>query len=276
MTNPKALLDRHAIQPRRSLGQNFLHDPNALEKIVATAEVRPGEIAVEVGAGTGALTEALARAADQVIAYEIDGRLIPILSERFRGVPHVRIIHEDFLAAYLPDVVGDHDPYVVVANVPYYITSAIIRHILEAPRRPRRMVLTVQLEVAERLVAKPGQAEMSLLSVSAQYYTQPQIVTRFKPAVFYPRPEVDSAVVRLDSHPAPPVDAPDDQTFFEVARAGFSQKRKQLRNSLADGLRISAERAADLLQAAGVDPRRRPETLTLEEWASIARAWAGR
>jgi 16S rRNA (adenine1518-N6/adenine1519-N6)-dimethyltransferase len=276
MTNPKALLDQHDIQPRKSLGQNFLHDPNALEKIVATAEIRPGELALEVGAGTGALTEALARAADRVIAYEIDGRLIPILSERFRAVPHVHIIHEDFLAAYLPAIVGEHDPYVVVANVPYYITSAIIRHVLEAPRRPRRMVLTVQLEVAERLTAKPGQAEMSLLSVSAQYYTQPQIVTRFKPAVFYPRPDVDSAVVRLDSHPAPPVDVPDDQTFFEVARAGFSQKRKQLRNSLADGLRISAERAAELLNAAGVDPRRRPETLTLEEWAAIARAWAGR
>ncbi|PJF25934.1 MAG: ribosomal RNA small subunit methyltransferase A [Phototrophicales bacterium] len=276
MTNPKALLDQHDIQPRKSLGQNFLHDPNALEKIVATAEIRPGELAVEVGAGTGALTEALARTADQVIAYEIDGRLIPILSERFRAVPNVRIIHEDFLAAYLPAIVGEDDPYVVVANVPYYITSAIIRHVLEAPRRPRRMVLTVQFEVAERLIAKPGRTEMSLLSVSAQYYTQPQIVTRFKPAVFYPRPDVDSAVVRLDSHPTPPVDVPDDQTFFEVARAGFSQKRKQLRNSLADGLRISAERAVELLNAAGVDPRRRPETLTLEEWASIARAWAGR
>lgn len=276
MTNPKALLDLHGIQPRKSLGQNFLHDPNALEKIVATAEIRPGELALEVGAGTGTLTEALARAADRVIAYEIDGRLIPILSERFRSVPHVHIIHEDFLAAYLPAIVGEHDPYVVVANVPYYITSAIIRHVLEALRRPRRMVLTVQLEVAERLTAKPGQADMSLLSVSAQYYTQPQIVTRFKPAVFYPRPDVDSAVVRLDSHPAPLVDVPDDQTFFEVARAGFSQKRKQLRNSLADGLRISAERAAELLNAAGVDPRRRPETLTLEEWAAVARAWAGR
>ncbi len=276
MTNPKALLDQHAIQPRKRLGQNFLHDPNALEKIVASAEIRPGELALEVGAGTGALTEALARAADRVIAYEIDGRLMPILSERFRAAPHVRIIYEDFLAAYLPAIVGDEDAYVVVANVPYYITSAIIRHVLEAPRRPRRMVLTVQLEVAERLIAKPGQAEMSLLSVSAQYYTQPQIVTRFKPAVFYPRPDVDSAVVRLDSHSAPPVDVPDDQTFFEVARAGFSQKRKQLRNSLADGLRISTERAAALLSAANIDPRRRPETLTLDEWAAIARAWAGR
>lgn len=270
--NPKLVLEQHGLLPKKALGQNFLHDPNALEKIVATADIAPDEWALEVGPGLGALTEVLAQRAKRVIAVEIDERFAPILQERLRPYPNVTILYEDFLTTYLPAVVGDH-PYVVVANVPYYITSAILRHVLEATRRPRRLVLTVQLEVAERLIAKPGQGEMSLLSVSAQFYTRVQIVTRFKPAVFYPRPDVDSAVVRMDVYDTPPVDVPDNRTFFEVARAGFSQKRKQLKNAVGDGLRIGAEAAGGLIEKAGIDPRRRAETLALEEWAALARAW---
>jgi 16S rRNA (adenine1518-N6/adenine1519-N6)-dimethyltransferase len=153
------------------------------------------------------------------------------------------------------------DEYIVVANVPYYITSAILRYLLENPRRPRRIVLTVQQEVAERLTAKPG--DLSILAISAQFYAKTQIAARLNAAAFWPRPEVDSAVVRLDVYDQPPVDVPDERTFFQLVKMGFSQKRKQLKNSLG---------GVELLEHAGIDPRRRAETLTLEEWAALARA----
>ena len=194
--NPKLLLEQYGIMPKKQLGQNFLHDPNALEKIVATAEIEPGEWALEVGPGLGALTEVLALRAARVIAVEIDERFAPVLEMRLGGYPNVAVLYEDFLTTYLPGVIGDH-PYVVVANVPYYITSAILRHVLETRYRPRRVVMTMQLEVAERLVTKPDSGEMSLLAVSVQFYARPQIVTRFKPAVFYPRPDVDLSLIHI-------------------------------------------------------------------------------
>ena len=268
--NPKQLLDQYAIAPKKSLGQNFLHDPNTLEKIASLAELTREDTVLEIGPGTGALTEVLARHAGRVIAVEVDARLQPLLEERFAAYPHVELVFEDILNAHYPALTGDN--YVVVANVPYYITSAILRRLLETEPRPRRLVMTVQVEVAERLVAAPG--EMSLLSVSAQFYGKPQIVARLSPAAFYPRPEVSSAVVRIDLHPKPPVDVPDEELFFHVVSAGFGQKRKQLKNSLSSGLALSHAAAADLLVRAGVNPMRRAETLTLEEWAAITRLFA--
>ena len=269
--NPKDLLEQHAVLPKKSLGQNFLHDPNALEKIALTADLTSDDTVLEIGPGTGALTEVLARAASRVIAVELDERLRPILEERLAPYPNAEVIYQDILTVDVQALVGNGS-YVVVANVPYYITSAIIRHLLENTHRPRRLVLTMQLEVAERLVAKPG--DMSVLSVSAQFYAQTRIVTRLKPGVFWPRPEVDSAVVRMDTYSAPVVDVPSDALFFRVVRAGFSQKRKQLKNSLSDGLSLNSAAAVALLEAVSIDPRRRPETLTLEEWAAITRAYA--
>jgi 16S rRNA (adenine1518-N6/adenine1519-N6)-dimethyltransferase len=270
VVNPKTLLEQYGLMPKKSLGQNFLHDPNTLEKIVESAELMPGDTVVEVGPGTGALTAVLAQSAARVIAIELDSRLEPILSDRFANAPNVEIVYGDILETDVLALVGD-GPFVVVANVPYYITSAIIRHLLEAPRRPQRMILTVQYEVAERLVAKPG--DMGLLSVSAQFYGKPKIVTRLKPGVFWPRPDVDSAVVKLDVYPQSPVDVPSDALFFRVAKAGFGQKRKQLRNSVGEGLGLTGEAAAVLLESAGIDPRRRAETLTLVEWAALTRAY---
>lgn len=268
--NPKQLLEQYAIAPKKSLGQNFLHDPNTLEKIASLAELTREDTVLEIGPGTGALTEALARQAGRVIAVEVDTRLQPLLEERFAAYPHVELVFADILSAHHPTWTGDD--YVVVANVPYYITSAILRHLLETEPRPRRLVMTVQAEVAERLVAVPG--EMSLLSVSAQYYGRPRIVMRLKPAVFWPRPDVDSAVVRIDLDERASVAAPDASTFFRVARAGFSQKRKQLKNSLAGGLSLDIATATTLIETAGIDPRRRPETLSLEEWARLAQVYA--
>ncbi len=266
--NPKHLMDAHEIDPKKSLGQNFLHDPNALEKIVATAELMPGDTVVEVGPGTGALTLRLAQAVTRVIAVEIDERLIPILEHELAPCANIELVHADILQTDVPGLVGA-EPYSVVANLPYYITSAILRHLLEVTHKPRRLVLTVQQEVAERLVAKPD--DMSVLAVSVQFYGKPQIVTRLGAAAFWPRPDVGSAVVRIDVFDQRPVEVPDEALFFRVVRAGFSQKRKQLKNSISGGMGMSHAEAGALLQQAGVDPMRRAETLSLPEWAAISR-----
>jgi 16S rRNA (adenine1518-N6/adenine1519-N6)-dimethyltransferase len=266
--NDRQLLEAHAITPKKSLGQNFLHDPNALEKIIQVAGLAPDAVVVEIGPGTGSLTRALARHAARVIAVELDGRLIPLLQQELADLPQVELVHADILAVNLAEWVGDQ-PYIVVANLPYYITSAILRRLLETPPRPQRLVVTVQREVADRLVARPG--EMSLLAVSVQFYGQPQIVLRLNPAAFWPRPDVESAVVRIDIPGSPRADVPDERLFFRVVRAGFGQKRKQLRNALSAGLHLDKARAEALLVQAGIDPQRRAETLTLDEWAALAR-----
>ena len=269
--SPKAQLDSHDLLPKKSLGQNFMHDPNALEKIVAAAEVGSSDVVVEVGAGTGALTDVLAGTAAQVFAVEIDERLQPILEDRFDDQANVYLVFGDILKTDINALLGD-DVYMVVANVPYYISSAILWHFLEARRAPQRMVMTMQYEVAERIISKPG--AMNLLSIAVQFYGVPRIVSKLSPAVFWPRPNIDSAVVRIETHKQAPVDVPSATAFFRVVRAGFSLKRKQLKNSLSGGLRIKAGVASELLRAAAIDPQRRAETLTLEEWARLSRTVA--
>jgi 16S rRNA (adenine1518-N6/adenine1519-N6)-dimethyltransferase len=268
--NPKTLLDAHAIDPKKSLGQNFLHDPNALHKIVAAAELAPDDTVLEIGAGTGALTAQLAEAVPdgRVVAVEIDNRLLPILNQTLANYPNVELVCADILKTNVAELVGTA-PYSVVANLPYYITSAILRHLLEADHKPRCLVLTVQEEVAERLSARPG--NMSVLAVSVQFYGQPYIVTRLGAAAFWPRPDVGSAVVRIDVYNADqrPVAIDDEALFFRIVRAGFGQKRKQLKNSLSAGLNLSPTDAGAWLEQAGVDPMRRAETLTLTEWAAL-------
>ncbi len=272
--NDRQILELHSISPKKSLGQNFLHDPNTLHKIVTSAGLAPDSTVLEIGPGTGNLTEVLAHQAARVIAVELDDRLVPLLRHRFEHQPNVDVIHGDILTIDLADRLGtaaDPVPYSVVANVPYYITSAILRHVFENMPRPQRLVLTMQREVAERLIATPG--DMSLLAVSVQFYGQPQIVMQLSQAVFWPRPDVESAVVRIDVYDTPPVDVPDHRLFFRVVRAGFGQKRKQLRNALSSGLGITKPQADDLLAQAQIDPQRRAETLALDEWAALTRAF---
>lgn len=269
--NPRTLLEQYEIQPRKGLGQNFLHDPGALEKIASLAEITTEDTVLEIGPGTGALTRVLARAAKKVIAVEIDERLKPVLEQQLSEFNNVWVIYQDIMMVDLAALLSAGD-YIVVANLPYYITSAILRHLLEGPHKPRRLLLMVQEEVAERLVARPD--DMSLLTVSVQFYGAPRIVNRLKPAAFWPRPEVDSAVVRIDVYDQPPVDVPDAAAFFRVVRAGFSQKRKQLKNALGGGLNLPHQQAAELLEQAGIDPRRRAETLSLAEWAALTRVVA--
>lgn len=266
--NPKQMMHDYGLEPKKSLGQNFMHDPNIIEKIVTTAELLPDETALEIGAGTGELTHVLAKYAKSVIAIEIDERMIPILETRFRTTSNVYFVFEDVLKTNTMALVGAK-PYSVVANVPYYITSAILRHVLEVPRKPRRVVMTMQHEVAQRITAKIG--DLSLLAVSVQYYGKPTLVSRINPAVFWPRPDVDSAILLIEPYSKPLVEVPSDEAFFRVVRAGFSQKRKQLRNALSGGLAIKSQEGETLIKQAGLDPSRRAETLTLEEWAGLAR-----
>lgn len=265
------LLRAHGLHPRKKLGQNFLADPVALGRIVAAAGLSPDDLVVEVGAGVGTLTRLLAERAGRVVALELDNGLVGILREEIADLANVEIHHGDvlkFSAAEFPN-----RGFKVIGNLPYYITSAVLRHFLEKAPRPEAMVVTVQKEVADRIVAQPGQ--MSLLAVSVQFYGRPRIVMRVPAGAFYPAPKVDSAVVRIDVGEDPAVsleEGIDEAWFFRVVRAGFSQKRKMLRNSLSAGLALSPVTVGARLEVAAVDARRRAETLSLEEWARVASA----
>ncbi|MEW5986552.1 MAG: 16S rRNA (adenine(1518)-N(6)/adenine(1519)-N(6))-dimethyltransferase RsmA [Chloroflexota bacterium] len=268
--HPKLVLERWQLEPKKSLGQNFLCDENVLAHIAAAAELELGDNVLEIGPGLGGLTQHLARAAGRVVAVELDDRLIPILHKELDGRTNVEVVHGDILA-HDPATWFDNAPYKVVANVPYYITGAILRHLLGSRHKPALMVLTVQQEVAERLTARPGQ--MSLLAVSVQFYGRPVIVGRIKAGAFWPSPAVDSAVVRIDCRGGPAVQVDDEEAFFAIVRAGFSQKRKQLKNNLANQrVALQAAEVELALARAGVDGRRRAETLSLAEWAAVYRS----
>lgn len=268
--NVPALLRSHGLSPRKSLGQNFLIDPAALRRVVNAAEVTPDSTVLEIGAGLGSLTRYLARAAHRVVAVELDQHLLPVLHEVLADETNVRIVHGDMLELDPAELV-QQDGYLVVANIPYYITSALIRHLLEAPRAPSRLTLTVQQEVAERITAGPG--DMSLLALSVQVYGRPAVAARIPAGAFYPPPKVDSAVLRVDLYPEPAVPHEKLDFFFRLIKAGFSQKRKTLRNTLANGLHLEPAEAAARLEAAGIDPQRRAETVSLAEWNRLVDAF---
>lgn len=272
--NIPELLRQHGLRPDKRLGQNFLIDHETIKEIISTAKIQPEDSVLEIGAGVGNLTRFLAVHAHRVAAVELDGRLLPALKQVLAPYDNVAVIHADILQV---DPTGLFPPeenpegYLVVANIPYYITSAVIRHLLEAPLKPRRMILTIQREVAARICAAPG--DMSLLALSIQVYGLPKQVLHIPASAFYPAPQVDSAAVSIDLYPQPRIPPPLLDTFFKLIKAGFSQKRKNLRNALSAGLHISAEKAEDLLEQALVDPRRRAETLSLEEWHQLCEVY---
>jgi 16S rRNA (adenine1518-N6/adenine1519-N6)-dimethyltransferase len=208
-----------------------------------------------------------------VIAVEIDGRLLPALHEVVAGAPGVMVVQGDILELDLDALVGD-DPYCVVANIPYNITSLLIRRLLESPNCPQHLTLTIQLEVAERIVAEPGQ--MSLLALSVLLYGIPRIKARIPSSAFFPQPNVDSAVLRVDLHPEAILPAASIPVLFQLARAGFQQKRKQLRNSLSSGLNLPSAKVVDLLEASGIRPQARPQELSLADWARLVEVYAQR
>jgi 16S rRNA (adenine1518-N6/adenine1519-N6)-dimethyltransferase len=261
-----ALLRRYGLRPDKRLGQNFLEASDALGSILAAAGIQPDDTVLEVGSGTGSLTRYLATAARRVVAVELDASLLPPLKYVLAYARNVELIQGDILRLD-PSQLLDQPDYLVVANIPYYITSAIIRHLLEHPPRPRRIVLTIQKEVAERICALPG--DLSLLALSVQVYGQPKLAATIPAAAFYPAPKVDSAVLVIDIYPEPLIPAPLLTIFFRLIKAGFSQKRKTLRNSLSAGLRLSPVEAEALLKRAGIDPMRRAETLSIPEWQRL-------
>ncbi len=279
------LLKRYNLRPRKGLGQNFLVDPHHLAKIVAAAELTGAETVLEIGPGPGTLTRLLAESAGRVIAVELDPQLVSLLSHELADLPNLTIVQADILQLQLDTLLTappagqltypptnqppTHLPaFKVVANLPYYITSAVLRYLLEATPRPERIVVTVQKEVAQRIVAQPGQ--MSLLAVSVQFYGQPTLVHRIPAGAFYPPPKVDSAVVRIDTWPEPAIPVEEVDHFFRVVKAGFGQKRKQLKNSLAAGLHKPVEEIVRALEQAQLAPTRRAETLSLVEWGRLA------
>lgn len=265
--NAAALLKRYNLRPHKGLGQNFLEDPRALEDIVSAAEIQPDDTVLEIGPGLGSLTRYLALSAREVVAVELDENLLPPLRAVLSAYENVRLIHGDILKLAPRDLISA-ESYLVVANIPYYITSALIRHLLENQPKPRRVVLTVQKEVAQRICALPG--DMSLLALSVQVYGKPRIAKRIPAEAFFPSPTVDSAVLVVDIYPSPLIGEDLLGTFFKLTRAGFSQKRKTLRNALSAGLHMSPTAAADLLVAANIDPQRRAETLSIEQWKRLA------
>ncbi|MEE9217210.1 MAG: 16S rRNA (adenine(1518)-N(6)/adenine(1519)-N(6))-dimethyltransferase RsmA [Anaerolineales bacterium] len=258
----RQLLRAYGIRPHKNLGQNFIVDHEALDAILLAAELHRTEHVVEVGAGLGALTRRLSVAAAHITAIELDSRLIPVLKAVLQGAGNVDIVAGDALSL---DVETAPD-YQVVANIPYTITSALLRHYLEAERPPDRIVLTVQSEVAERATAQPGQ--MSMLALSIQIYGEPEIRGRIPATAFYPKPEVESSILRIDIHPTPAIGAEWIDPVFRIARAGFTQRRKKLSNSLGT---VFGKQAGEKLKDAGIDPSARAQELSLEEWEALAK-----
>ncbi len=263
------LLRKYGLRPDKSLGQNFLIDAAWLRSVVEAADLTPHDTVLEIGAGLGSLTSQLASAAGRVVAVEFDRRLIPALTESIAGLANVRIVNDDILSLDLAALVPDGE-YVVVANIPYNITSLLIRRLLEARDPSRLIVLTVQQEVAERIVSGPG--DMSLLALSVHVYGRPIIKARIPADAFYPRPRVDSAVLRIDAGGEPRVGRELIEPLFRMARAGFGQKRKKLANALTSGLGVERSEVLNWLRRAGVPTDARAQELDLESWERLAMA----
>jgi 16S rRNA (adenine1518-N6/adenine1519-N6)-dimethyltransferase len=284
--NISGLLQKYELRPSKGLGQNFLVDDNALQKIVKVADVTAEDIVLEIGPGLGSLTRYLGLAAKKVIAVELDQRLFPALHETLAQLNNIEIVIGDILEinpanlllimetgkviGAQSDTSTQHDKnpvtpaYKVVANIPYYITSALIRHLLEADTQPSMIVLTVQKEVAQRICEQPP--HMSILALSVQVYGEAKIVARIPAGAFYPTPKVDSSVVKIDLYADPFIPKDLILEFFKLVKAGFGQKRKTLRNALSAGTEWSKEQVELLLDDAGINPQRRAQTLSLEEW----------
>ena len=265
-TSPKKLLEKYHLRPHKGLGQNFLSDDTVLAGIVDAAGIPENAPVLEVGPGLGSLTRHLAETAGRVIAVELDKDLVPVLRKEFADCPNTEIVQGDILQ-FSPDEYFSDGDYYVAANIPYYITSAVIRHLLEGKARPKRMALTVQKEVAERICAVPG--KLSLLALSVQVYGKADMPMIIPASAFYPEPNVDSAVVRIEIYDEPLIPEEQMDDFFFLVKAGFGQKRKTLRNSLSSNLHISGSAAEDMLRKADIDPIRRAETVTINEWKKL-------
>ncbi|OFX13997.1 MAG: hypothetical protein A2Z18_10765 [Armatimonadetes bacterium RBG_16_58_9] len=274
----KKLLADHSLRPKKRLGQNFLIDGNTLDRIIAACGVGPGDNVLEIGPGLGVVTRRLAEAGGNVVCVEADKALEPILRDALAHVPNAEIVLGDFLKLELPGFLGAHAAgrWMVVGNLPYYITSPIITKLIDSRRIISRMVLMVQREVALRLAAKPGSDDYGALSVYVQFYCDIESVMRVSRNVFYPIPDVDSELVRLTARKRPRAVVEDERLFFAVVRSAFGKRRKTLFNALASSLLLgwTKDKAGEALESARIDGNRRGETLSIEEFAAIADAAA--
>jgi len=263
----KRLLRQSGLRARKSLGQHFLVDASVLQTIIEAAELSSADTVIEVGPGLGILTAELVKRAGNVVAVELDTKLASLLKRRLASLANLRVINADVLKLSPSELLEEKSHYKVVANIPYYITSPVLRHFVEASPKPSLMVVMVQKEVGEAIVAGPG--KMSLLAVSLQVYSKPRIISHVPAQCFYPQPKVDSVIVRFDLLSEPAVKVADMDGFFDLVRAGFSLPRKQLHNSLAHSLGMEPAEITLSLEAANIDSKRRAETLSLEEWVML-------
>ncbi len=263
----RSVLRAYGLTAKKKLGQNFIINQNAIDKVLDAARMGVHEQILEIGAGLGSLTLSLAKGGHTVHAIEFDPELIPILKDLLKAYNNVRIIQGDILKLALGDIL-EPAPYLVVANIPYQITSAVIRKLVETPFPARRVVLTIQKEVAQRIVAGPG--DSSLLALSVQVFGHPEIKSDISPEAFYPQPKVYSSVITIEMYPEPRIPGWLLGDFFRIAKAGFSQKRKKLRNALAGGLGIPASKVEELMGVAGISPSLRAQALDLEQWQQLA------
>ncbi len=260
------------LRPKKSLGQHFLRDTSYLDTMLDAAEISDGDRVVEIGPGKGVLTRALVDRGAHVIAVELDVRMAEFLSEEYAENPTVRIIHGDILELPLEPQLqepsfGGERGYKLAANLPYYITSAILRHVLEAESKPTVAAVMVQKEVAERICAEPN--NMSVLAVSVQFYAQPELIEVVPASAFYPQPKVDSAILRMDIYEQLVILDITPKSYFTVVRAGFGQRRKQIANSLSANLGIAKNDVRSALEDHGIDTRRRAETFSLQDWRTV-------
>lgn len=269
LTNIRALrnlLYAHKMGPNKSFGQNFLVNRAILHKIVEAAEIGADDEVLEVGAGTGVLTRELAQHARRVVAVELERDMLALLAKTTAHLRNVELVARNMLFLDPAEYFGQ-SPYKLVANLPYYITAPTFRHFLESANPPRMLVVMVQLEVAQRIVAGPG--DLSVLGVSVQFYGQPRIMARVPADAFYPAPKVESAILRVDVNEHTPLSREERDRFFRVVQAGFSERRKQLHNSLAHGLHCKNEDVRSWLAAASIDASRRAETVSIDEWLRL-------
>ena len=272
--NTIEVLQRHHFTFQKKYGQNFLIDPNVLDRVVRAADITAEDCVLEIGPGIGTMTQRLAERAGKVAAVEIDRNLIPILEETLAPYPNVTIINEDILKLdlrQLAEEMWEGRPMKVVANLPYYITTPIVMGLLEGEALLHSITVMVQREVADRLPAGPGTKDYGALSLAVQYYARPEIVANVPPNCFLPRPNVGSAVIRLTRYEEPPVQVADEKKLFALIRASFNQRRKTLANSLgnAAGLKVSREQVTGALEELGLSATIRGEALTLEQFAAL-------
>ena len=278
LSNPKEtiqVLQKHEFQFKKKFGQNFLIDPHVLDKIVDAAQITKDDFVLEIGPGIGTLTQYLCENARQVLAVEIDDKLIPILKETLQPYDNVEVLHGDILKQdiqQIADTYNDGKPIKVVANLPYYITTPIIMELFESHVPLANVTVMVQKEVADRMKAEPGTKDYGALSLAVQYYAKPYIAAFVPPNCFMPRPNVGSAVIQLDCLARVPVEVHNEKLMFRLIRASFNQRRKTLQNGIANSTELSftKEQAARAIEQAGFDVRIRGEKLGLEEFARLA------